>query len=200
MQKPILIFAFDVEARGKSPSLHGILAVGAVAGLIDGTIIAKRMWNVKPLRATQHYEQRYLDEFWSKNENLKNALENNAVEALIFANEFRLWLNSLEERYTLYLASDNPTFDAGFINYYLDYFMYDSIQYGSDGKSYRLVHDTDSYARGVIHAPFTKQWIMDEEVIKELDITTKTYPTGPAHYPDNDAEKIYWMHCAVVKR
>jgi hypothetical protein len=38
----VLIIAFDIAARGKSASKHGIVAVGIVAGLEDGTIVFEK--------------------------------------------------------------------------------------------------------------------------------------------------------------
>lgn len=163
-----MIVAFDIETRGKSPSQHGIVAVGLVLGTPDGTVVDKITWKVKPLFEHQTYEQRCLDEFWNKQGDLRTVLERDAIDARAFAHEFRAKLDDLERNFALYLVSDNPTFDAGFINYYLDHFGLDSMQYGADGKSYRAVHDSDSYARGALHAPFTKPDVYDSDVAREL--------------------------------
>ncbi len=195
MKGQIIVISFDVESRGKSPSQHGILAVGICCGTTDGSVIMKKTWNVKPLNTRQFYEPRCLEEFWSKHTDLKKILETNAVEASVFAHEFRNMLNEWEKTHTIYLLCDNPTFDAGFINWYLDFFGLDSMQYSSDGQTFRSVHDGDSYARGYLQYPIKTPWISNESVFTHVN--KKLVPIGTKHLPADDAGEIYRTHIAL---
>ena len=197
MEKPTIVMAFDIETRGKSPMRNGILAVGLVIGTIDGEVLHKTTWKLLPLTSDQIYEERCLIEFWNMRLDLKTELEKDAQNAYTFASEFRSKLDDLEKECKIYLVSDNPTFDAGFINYYLDHYGFSSVQYGADGKSYRLVHDSDNYARGVMGATWNLTWPDDADVAKALNIDLPPF-TGTKHMPADDAEHIYRMHLAVV--
>jgi hypothetical protein len=66
MIKGRVIFCFDIEARGKSPKNHGIMAVGVVIGKEDGTILYKKQWNVNELHEHQTFDKRCYNEFWNK--------------------------------------------------------------------------------------------------------------------------------------
>jgi 3' exoribonuclease, RNase T-like len=192
------IFTFDIENRGKSPSRHGILAVGLVIGNQNGDIIFKKQWNLEKLFETQDFELRCIDEFWSKQpKELLESLMQNQVSAKQFAQEFRELLNKYENG--LYILSDNPTFDAGFINYYLDHFGLDSMQYGSNGKSYRIIHDSDSYACGAVHAPLSYNWPSDDEIALMLGFKSPDKSHLMTHNPTDDASKIYLQFIAVIK-
>jgi hypothetical protein len=185
MEKPILIVAFDIEARGKSPRSHGILAVGVVLGKEDGSIILEKEWRVAPLPG-QHYETRTHQE-------LKARLERDTIGPMSFSTAFRAMLDCYEREYTLYLLSDNPTFDAGFINAYLDLYDLDSMQYEQNGTTYRLVHDADEYARGVNGSNFNDQWAT---LCTCLGISR----SGERHSPVDDARDIFRTHVAVVRQ
>jgi len=200
MQGAPIIFCFDIETRGKSAIRNGILAVGVVIGDSKGKVIYKKKWHVAKLFPEQEFEQRCIDEFWSKQPNgLLESFMLNTVSPNTFANEFRQLLNEYEEKAELFLLCDNPTFDAGMINYYLDVFGLDSMQYKRDGKTYRLVHDSDSYARGLLHYPLTRPWISDSDVQKDMQFTFDTSDLTP-HDPADDATKILRQYVNVVAK
>lgn len=194
------IFAFDIETRGKSPRKHGILAVGVVIGLSNGVVLFKKQWNVNTLFDNQGIEQRCFDEFWSKQPpEVWTSLRKDLVTPYTFAKEFRTLLDDWEKLGDLYLLSDNPTFDAGFINYYLDHFNFDSMQYKSDGRGYRLVHCSDTYACGAIRAPLSYNWPSDSDVQKLIGFHVDTSDLVP-HNPVDDATKIFRQFVALVGR
>jgi hypothetical protein len=192
-----VLFVFDIETRGKSMIKNGILSVGVVVGDENGEILHTQQWNVDELGG-QEFEQRCLDEFWNKQpKELLESFSKNTVPAVLFAQEFRCLLNKFDNAYIL---SDNPTFDAGYINYYLDYYGFDSMQFKSDGKSYRVVHDSDSYACGAVHAPISYTWPSDKDIQKLIGFTVenKELELIP-HNPVHDAMKIYFQFIALVK-
>jgi hypothetical protein len=196
MEKPVLIIAFDIEARGKSASKHGIVAVGIVAGLSNGAISFEKEWRVSPMQG-QSYEPRCLFEFWNKNPELKKRLEEDTVSPMSFATAFRSMIDTYEANFEIYLLSDNPTFDAGFINFYLDAYGLDSMQYGQNGTAYRMIHDSDEYARGVLRMKPTSQWVDNTALCNTLCIVRPEFQ-GERHSPVNDARDIYKTHVAVI--
>jgi hypothetical protein len=197
MNKGVVIFSFDIETRGQSAVRNGLLAVGIVAGTTSGTLLMKKRFHVAPL-VNQDYDPVCLEEFWSKHKDVKDELEQNTMSPKQFAQEFRELLNDFEKKQqSLYLLSDNPTFDAGFINYYLDIYGYDSMQIGSDGKTFRVVHDSKSYARGALGSSFDEQRLRNGDVFERLGVP-RIGSGGVAHMPDDDAYWIYTDHLVVV--
>lgn len=188
----IVIFAFDIETQGKSPSKHGIISCGIVVGTLDGTILTKIRFDVAPLEG-QQMEERCMNEFWSKHSDILATLTKNQMWAMDFAHKFRQLLDSYDEDFTVYLLCDNPAFDAKYIDYYLDLYGLDSMQYKADGKTYRSVHDSDSYARGYLKYKFDRPWISNSDMGVEV-------PEIEAHYPENDAERIYRIHLSLVNK
>ena len=186
----VVIFAFDIETRGKSPARHGIVSCGVCIGTTSGKVMMKTRWNVAKA-AGQSFEPRCMEEFWNKQGRLLEELSDNPMSPQDFAELFRRILDSYDAKYDVYLLSDNPTFDAGFINHYLDLAGLDSMQYKADGRSYRSVHDSDSYSRGFMQYGFDRPWVSDKDLGVPL-------PDIPAHYPENDAERIYRVHTGLV--
>jgi hypothetical protein len=162
-------------------------------------LFIRQQWNVEPLTPDQTFEQRCLDEFWNKQpKGFLESLQQNTVEARVFATQFRELLNKFDKN--LYILSDNPTFDCGYINYYLDYFGLDSMQFGSDGKSYRVIHDSDSYACGIVKAPITYNWPNDSDIRKILHIEDNFVSNTLVPYnPTDDATKIFIHFTNILK-
>jgi hypothetical protein len=187
----VVIFAFDIETRGKSAARNGIVSCGICVGTPDVKVLVKKRWNVGKAHG-QGFETRCMDEFWNKNPGLLDELSKDQMSPVEFAALFRNTLDAFDGKFAqVYLVSDNPTFDAGFINYYLDHALLDSMQYKADGRTYRSVHDSDSYARGYMKYGFDRPWVSDKDLGVPL-------PDIPAHYPENDAERIYRAHVGLV--
>lgn len=175
MATPPLIFAFDIEARGQGPARHGILSIGVCVGDAEGKVLEKRRFDLRPLPG-QGMERRCLEEFWSQHKELYETLTQDARDPLVQMNEFRALLDRWDAQADLYLVCDNPAFDGGMLNYYLDVAQLPTLHYRMRGGrlEYRNVHDADSYGRGRMHASFE-------------------------HLPENDAELIYRLHVAASK-
>jgi hypothetical protein len=193
-----IIFVFDIEARGKSLIRNGILAVGVfvVKILSNGTmeVLYRHVFNVGPL-PEQTYEEACLQNFWSKHPETQRKLEANPMDPQLFAKEFRRLLNGYD---TCFLLCDNPSFDAAWINYYLDYFGYDSMSHDASGNYVRVVNDADSFTRGFFGAPpGTMSWVSNEAVAKELQISN--YTPSNDHMPDEDALAILTFHIELVR-
>ena len=190
------VVCFDIEARGKSASRHGILAVGLVHRNAKGEEVLRKVWNVAPLPG-QQYEDRCLEDFWSKFPDTQRKLEQNPMDPQQFAREFRTLLNTFDES-NVFLLCDNPSFDAAFINYYLDYFGLDSVSHDSAGRYARVVHDADSYTRGFLRsAPGTNGWVSNTQVAKELGF--EILPSVH-HMPDEDAAAILDFHLKLQSK
>jgi hypothetical protein len=190
------VVCFDIEARGKSASRHGILAVGLVHRNAKGEEVLRKVWNVAPLPG-QRYEDRCLEDFWSKFPDTQRKLEQNPMDPHQFAEEFRTLLNTFDES-NVFLLCDNPSFDAAFINYYLDYFGLDSMSHDSAGRYARVVHDADSYTRGFLRsAPGTNNWVSNAQVAKELGF--EILPSVH-HMPDEDAAAILDFHLKLQSK
>lgn len=187
-----VIFAFDIEARGKSPSKHGIVSCGIIVGNLKGNVIYKMRLNISELPG-QTFESRCMEEFWNKQPELLTELSKDQITPEQFAKKFREILDLCDCNYNVYLLCDNPAFDAKFIDYYLDLAGCDSMQYKADGKTYQSVHDSDSYARGYMKYKFDKPWMSDRDLGVEI-------PDLPTHYPENDAERIYNVHLNLVNK
>ena len=98
----------------------------------------------------------------------------------------------------LYLISDAPTYDFGFINSYLDREGLPLLQFDHTGQ-FRPLHDADSFARGACGYGFDRPWVSNADVLTQLGIPSIP-EMGRAHMPEDDAEKIFLNHVAVVKQ
>lgn len=201
MEKRKVIFSFDVEARGQGPMRHGILSIGVCVGdAATERVLEKARFDFRPLSPNQSFEQRSLDEFWSKNESLRETLERNAKDAIQQTIAFRQLLDKWDSAADVYLVCDNPAFDATFINYYLDMANLPKLLYkgySQNGKlEYRSVHDADSYGRGYFKQGIDEVWFSNADAAKEWGASAE----GHDHMPENDAEVIYRLHRAALER
>lgn len=189
------VLAFDIEARGKSAIRNGILAVGVVLFDYGGVgEVMRKVWNVGPLPG-QTYDETCLRDFWSKFPDTQHKLEQNPIDPQEFAHEFRTLLNTFDES-NVFLLCDNPSFDAWFINYYLDFFGLDSMSHDSAGRFARVVHDADSFTRGFLRSPPTENnWVSNENVAEELRIDIVK---SELHMPDEDAYAMLDFHLKLI--
>jgi hypothetical protein len=142
-------FTVDIESRGASVMHNGIVSIGVcIAHGADDVAPRKLRFDLAPLPG-QTFEERCLREFWHSNDETRSLLTRltaNPIPALEGIAAFRVVLDSCEEPVIL---SDNPGFDFGFIDYYLDLAGLPSLRYDATRTKYRPLYDTDSYARGV---------------------------------------------------
>ena len=197
MQGSRVIFAIDIETRGQGAISHGIISIGVCIGSADREeIFANKRFDILP-RDGQVMEERCLKSFWSKHEDKLKKMTNNAKDAETQMNAFRGLLDKWDKTNEVYLVCDNPGFDFGIINTYLDMFKLPVLNYKSDGMSYRNTHDCDSYARGYLGCGFDDVWVDNKELVENAGLDVKTEDHD--HMPENDARVIYLLHLKLVK-
>lgn len=223
-QKEKRIVAVDIETSGCMVTKHGIIALGYCVGDIpretptkkltfdfaesiiptvsytSGTSTTTRQYKKRIcMKLTgKTFEQRCKEEYWDKHPEMLEELTKDALEPEVGIRQFMDDIDKLEEKYELIFISDNSAFDFAFINYYIEYYLdRRPLSYVSGGTTYRPLFDTDAYARGALGQDYTDLWTYDEEVMKKFNITL---PEGVKHdhYPENDAEYIYRLHCAII--
>jgi len=200
-----VVIALDIESRGMSPKKHGILSIGMCIGSAEeDLVLIKKRFDLEPLPG-QQMEKRCQDEFWSKHQDIYAILTQDPKPVKEVMTAFRAiidkWHAVAED---VYLVSDNPAFDFGLLNYYLDEFDLLPLSYkrNKEGKpEYVALHDSDSYARGALGQGFNAQWVNDTEVIKEhLHAQDTLNKDSHNHLPEKDAEFIYRLHYQVVNK
>jgi len=198
MKKPSVVISLDIEARGQGPKRHGIMAIGVCVGsMAEEKVLEKVRYDIKPL-PNQSLEKRCWDTFWCKHKDNFNLFTANAKEAKGQITAFRALLDKWHKQSdTVYIVSDNPGFDFGMINYYLDYFSLPTLNYAHNGN-YTNTHDADSYGRGVMKQGFESQWFSNSQACAHFKLDLD--PEDHDHMPENDAEFIYRLHFQVVNK
>lgn len=195
--KPVLIFSLDIETSGPIYTKHGILGIGWCAGRKDGTFDSGQINMFLP--EGTDFEQKCWEEFWSKNISTLQKLKEGAVSPAEGIKNFISILDGYEQDYDVMIVTDNPSFDVGFINYYLaTYLGRNPLTYDSFGK-YRPIFDTDCYTRGVLHMQYDNKWTSDRDVIAHLNIDISEF-TSHSHTPQDDAIRIFQLHRAVLQK
>lgn len=194
-----VVISIDIEARGQGPKKHGILSIGVCVGRGDSEdILQKVRFDLLPL-LDQTVEHRCWESFWSKHKELYNTLTTKAEPAEFGIAAFRRLIDFYDsEAKNVYIVCDNPAFDFGMINYYLDYFNHPTLSYTRKGE-YRNVHDADSYGRGMLKQGFSNQWMSNDELIKFIGARDSLDTKSHNHMPENDAEFIYRLHYRAVQ-
>jgi len=198
MKKPSVVISLDIEARGQGPKRHGIMAIGVCVGSAnEEKVLEKTRYDIKAL-PDQTMEKRCWDQFWSKHQDIFDTITADAQDAKTQIVAFRALLDKWHKNSdSVYIVSDNPGFDFGMINYYLDYFALPTLNYGHDGN-YINTHDADSYGRGVMKQGFGSQWFSNSSACKHFNLQLN--PDDHNHMPENDAEFIYRLHFQVVEK
>jgi len=197
----ITYFTLDIESRGDSAMHNGILSIGVcIARGADDPAPSKHRFDLAPLLG-QVFEERCLTEFWYRNDEMRALLVRltaNPMPALEGIAAFRALLDSVENPVIL---SDNPSFDFGFINHYLDVAALPSLRYDATRTKYRPLYDTDCYARGATHMSYEQRRVDDVVIAKKLNDSRGGFPSKELadHMPENDAEYIWRTHMAVSR-
>ncbi|MCK4501111.1 hypothetical protein KAU11_11490 [Candidatus Babeliales bacterium] len=199
--KGVVVFALDIEARGQGPKRHGIMSIGVCVGSTqENKVIHKERFDMLPLEG-QEMEKRCDKEFWSNNVSQYYRLTKNGKAASIQIKTFRDLLDKCDREYDdVYVVCDNPGFDFGMINYYLDYFQLPTLNYKinpSGSLSYRNNHDSDSYSRAVLNYNFDEPWMSNKVLIGEIG-ANELNADDHDHMPENDAEFLYKLHYSTV--
>lgn len=185
------MFAVDIEGRGRSAIRNGIVSIGICVRV--GGLIMKQRINVMPYPG-QNMEERCWEEFWLKNPGLHSELCQNAVPP---AEAMRLFRAAMDEWKNVYIVCDAPTYDFHFLNYYLDREGLPLLQFDSAGE-FRVTHDSDSYARGFMKMPFSKPWVSNKDLARDLKLPPLTVSLKP-HAPEDDAHGILHAHVSLVE-
>ncbi len=189
------VIAIDIEARGPSPSRHGILAIGICIGTADGKTIVEKHRICVDVYANQGFDTKTWNEFWSKNEELCNELSAKPIAPDQAIRQFREIIDRCGD--DAYIVSDAPYFDFFFLNYYLDLELLPLLHFDSKG-SFRPLHDSDSYSRGAMRAATSTQWAVNSEVLYKFELPQ--LPELRKHSPEDDAQEIYHVHTALVNK
>lgn len=187
------ILAIDIETTGALLTENEIVSIGYVFGDKDGNITEKGRADFK---VEKPFEKRCYDEFWSKNMEIFEALQANAIEAKTATRNFAEILDRHEEKKELRIITDFAAFDPCWINYYFSRFLKRMPLYYSHHMKFRPIFDIDSYTRGVMHMDYSNQWTNDAVIIEKYKLPlTQITP----HYPEEDAQHIYELHVGLIK-
>ncbi len=176
--------AIDIEKAGKRLD-DAILAIGICIGDDKGTVYEKKLWCLK-MPEGKDFEKRCYSEFWTKNMDVLNLIKSQEQDIAEVMKEFAEFIDGLEERFHRYtFVSDNPAFDIGHLDYYLQTYADRSpLRYTKQGQ-YRKISDPSEQINMLINK---------ENIYNKIDkmITHD-------HNPMNDAEYIYRMQIETNK-
>lgn len=194
--KPIAILAVDIETTGSNMVKNAIIAIGYFLGDEHGNEIAKKRITMK--YSEDQWEVRCWSTFWVHYQDKLEILKQNAVTPYEGIAEFVKDLYAFEDKYTVHIITDNPSFDISFLNYYIAMYL-DSmpLNYTKNSK-YRQIYDIDSYSRGVMNIKYNKSHLGDQEVIDKYKINVDK--STHDHLPENDAKYIYNFHMGLLNK
>jgi hypothetical protein len=210
LEKRTAILSLDVELRGSSPMRHGLLAIGFCLGhvsteeiIMSGTIAVAPMMVHGVL---QSYEQKCVNEFWSKHRDVQRYLESIAVDCYTAVTAFNSLLMRFEKEYNLCIISDCPVQDFGVINYYLDLFAFNQLQFTRSCVentnevvyNYRPLFCTDSFARGVSGMSYDNIYTSDVKILRHFQLDTSDLKR--THFPEDDAKVAYRTHFRLLQK
>lgn len=183
-----ICLAIDIEKCGDSPMNHPVLAIGTCVGTDDGEVLEKKTWCLWPFPG-QVMEPRCLKEFWDPRPELLKKIASCAVPPLPALIEFNTWLNGLAERHgagKVRILSDNPAFDIGTLDFVLcTRGIRDMpLRYLGD-DTYRSITDPSEMIGGQGSQKLVDGWIGAR--------------VQHDHWPENDAEYIYWQYIGALK-
>lgn len=188
----VFICAIDIETSGPNLIKNAILSIGYCIGDIYGNIHIKERIDLKMPEECGFDKQCY-DEFWINHLEKLKIFKNSALDPQEGIKQFTDTLDSFGNE--LIIISDNPSFDIGFINYYIcKYSNRKPLNYDNH-NNYRPIYDTDGYTRGRLHIDYDYIWTSDTYAMRTLGINVLA---NPDHMPENDAEYIYELHRKIV--
>lgn len=179
----------DIEKGGDDLDTP-ILAVGLVVGDEDGNILEESRWCIEA--DEKCLEPRCKREFWDKQGDLFDFLQQNAMPATNIWPAFAAHLDKIYAQYNIkHVVSDNPAYDVGHTDYYLKkYAKRIGLRYSSDG-AYHSISDPSEQFKGL---PGTVQQWVSHKSRQYLD----QFHNRP-HDPLCDARGIYAQMVFVNK-
>ena len=182
-----LYLAIDIEKGGDCPTRHPLLALGVCLGSAAGGVLEKKTWCLKPL-PTQTMEDVCVTEFWAHHSDLLDRIQAAAADPAEGLNSFNEYLCGLHARFpaaTFGILSNNPAYDIGTLDAVMCASFRDRpIRYLGDGK-YRSISDPSEMVKGQNSKKKVYSWAMAR--------------AKADHWPENDAEFIYWTFIAAQR-
>lgn len=201
----------DIECRGDDMIRNGIVSIGVCVGSSTSVeVIEKRRFDLLPLDYIektgnairvyhQDFEDRCMDEFWSKRLDQLKTMQENAVDPLEAIRAFRAFIDKYDDgiSYRAVICGDATGFDFAMINYYLARAQLSPL-WRSATSQYRPTNDTDSYSRGVLNLDYSEPWVYDSDLISKFSLAADQ--ENHDHMPENDAEYIYRFHTELITK
>ncbi len=192
-----MLFSIDIEVNGPRMSKNGILTIGYCVGKLDGTKILQKWISVD-------LEDRVFDPacmvFFDTFPDILDELRHDPKPIKEALHEFLTDLRTFQRQYDVFIISDYPTFDIGWLNYYLSHYLdeYPLEYILGDPKRYRPVYGTDDHVRGVVKMDYTTEWVSDSVVREQLNFTLPK-EIQATHNPMDDATYTFYQHVSVLK-
>lgn len=199
--KSPLLCAIDIETSGSHMINNGIISIGYCFGTLNGKIVESNRINLE-LPAECSFEELCWKEFWVFHKETLTLLQKDTVSATVGINTFVDILDSYDKEHGVTIITDNPSFDIGFLNYYIcKYTKRLPLNYDVN-KKYRSIIDVDSFNRAVSFNKIDSTHCSDDILIRVL--TVKFHKSAEElklikgqHLPDDDAKYIYHLAIAV---
>lgn len=219
-QKPKLgAIAIDIEKVGRRfEDVDPIFAVGVATAPIDATSMDQvQSFSValdlkKPEGTSwgdhwkqEGYEERCWTEFWSKNENILDLLQDsNRVNMVGCRSMLNAWINGIlkkcEEMYEkTVIVVDTVLFDTVCVGSELKHFSYIPLNYNRDG-TYRGAGgiEVDSFISGLFGVDDPSDWRTLVDYTKKHIEPLLLAQVEHDHHPENDAKSILLKYLAAV--
>jgi hypothetical protein len=154
VKKPVWL-TIDIEKGGDDLETP-ILAVGLVVGDEDGNLLEESRWCIAA--DEKCLEPRCKREFWDKQGDLFDFLQQNALPATEIWPSLAAYLDKIYAQYSVkHVVSDNPAYDVGHTDYYLKkYAKRIGLRYCPDG-SYHSISDPTEQFKGL--PVIAQQWV-----------------------------------------
>ncbi len=178
------ILSIDVETSGKGLKKHFMTCIGAALIKCDTSEVVDSFESYLRQPHDRCWEQRCIDEFWSKFPDLFEKTKNEILKAPpidIVMNNFIDWVLKVTENKKCVIVFDTAGFDQSWVDYYMGH---TSCQYIMG--YYRPTRDISSYMLG-----FAKLGVHGRDSEKSIEnISGKKFPlwnVNHDHNPSNDA-------------
>jgi hypothetical protein len=188
-QKQTVYLSLDIEKGGNTFD-HPLLAVGVCVADFTKGVSKKRTWCCLQ-RPGQSFELRCIYEFWCKYPEVLRRIDVEGKPLEEQMKSFSEFLHQLDaqfpsEQYNVVLISDNPSFDIEHLDHYFCEITKEvPIRYSRANK-YRSVEDPSERLEAL------DMWKEEGELLKSVPFVNHD------HYPENDAEKIFWQHVLAM--
>lgn len=203
------IVVIDIETTGSNCLKNEMVCFGVViVDLMHNRKVSSGDFYLLPMKENYVWEQRCLDEFWDKPENIEmkremlRKAEVRGAYSSVAMNAFYQWVLKHTAGSEAVVFFDTAGFDVTFMNVYMSRAGLPSMDYIFG--SYQPVRDSSSFHAGVAKClPTDGMWGMEKQAIKTLGGDVDTLGKNPHaanHDPLSDAHSIAWDIMLVAKR